>query len=87
MVDRADWEDVDGVAVDDSAPLAETDALVGWSTSEDVVDDDPLANVFTEEIENVAASDWDIDADVLWGEDSSLDIGMDPGAGAYDFPA
>ncbi len=43
------------------------------------------ADVFTREIENVSASDWDVDTDLLWGEPEALD---EPGADAIasDFP-
>ena len=43
------------------------------------------ADVFTREIENVSASDWDVDTDLLWGD---LDAPDDPGADAMspDFP-
>lgn len=43
-------------------------------------------DVFTREIENVSASDWDVDSDLLWGEPDAPD---DPGADAIgaDFPA
>jgi len=48
----------------------------------------PFANVFTEEIENVSASDWDVDADVLWGDGPDLyDLGGEPDATEFDFPA
>jgi len=88
MADHADWDDVDAVSVDGAPPFAaETDdAVVAWSPAEEAVEDDPFANAFTEELENVAASDWDVDADALWGDDATFDVGMDPGAAAYDFP-
>ncbi len=43
------------------------------------------ADIFTREIENVSASDWDVDTDLLWGEPDAPD---DPGADAMitDFP-
>ncbi len=88
MADRADWEDVDGMSADASAHVAADidDSAVDWAPQEDVVDDDPFANAFTDEIVNVTASDWDVDADALWGADASPDVGFDPGPGAYDFP-
>lgn len=53
------------------------------------IDGDLFANAFTEEIENVAVSDWDVDADALWGgaEPEPYDLGPEPGYGAFDFPA
>lgn len=57
--------------------------------SADEVDGDLFANAFTEEIANVAVSDWDVDADALWGgaEPEPYDLGSQPGSGAFDFPA
>lgn len=84
MSDRADWDDEDGDAVPATAPPA--DELPSDWTSAGQLDDDPFANAFTDEIVNVSASDWDVDADVLWGQDASLDLDADPGPAAYDFP-
>ncbi|QMU97447.1 hypothetical protein FVO59_09615 [Microbacterium esteraromaticum] len=36
-------------------------------------------DAFTQEIENIAESDWDVDADLLWGDDA-------PAADAGDSP-
>ncbi|GAA5205099.1 hypothetical protein [Microbacterium kyungheense] len=48
----------------------------------------PFANVFTEEIENVSVSDWDVDADALWGDRPDLyELGGEPDATAFDLPA
>lgn len=38
-------------------------------------------DIFTREIENVSASDWDVDTDLLWGEP---DVPDSPGADAID---
>jgi hypothetical protein len=43
-----------------------------------------LANLFTEEIENVNASDWDVDTALIWGDDGGH-AAVDDG-GAVDFP-
>ncbi|WP_127820427.1 hypothetical protein [Microbacterium sp. CPCC 204701] len=50
-------------------------------------DGDLFANAFTDEIQNVAASDWDVDADALWGgvEPDPYDAGTASGT-ALDFP-
>jgi hypothetical protein len=41
------------------------------------------ADAFTQEIENVSASDWDVDTDLLWGDPEPIDDpsadGIDPG--------
>ncbi|KJL40856.1 MULTISPECIES: hypothetical protein [Microbacterium] len=89
MADRADWDDADGITVDAGPAFAPgpEDAVADWAPTDVMVDDDPFANAFTDEIANVTASDWDVDADVLWGDDASPDLGIDPGASAFDFPA
>ena len=40
-------------------------------------------NMFTQEIENVDASDWKVDSDSLWG-DEEFDVGADAGDGLFD---
>ena len=45
------------------------------------------ANMFTEEIENIDASDWDVDSDLLWagdGAETTIEIG--DGVFDTDFP-
>lgn len=45
---------------------------------------DPLSvNLFTQEIENVDTSDWDVDSDSLWG-DAATDAVTDVGGGSFD---
>ncbi|SFR94734.1 hypothetical protein SAMN04487846_1013 [Microbacterium sp. cf046] len=46
---------------------------------------DPGANLFSAEIENVSATDWDIDAESIWG-DVGTDAVDDGGAMGLDFP-
>lgn len=41
------------------------------------------ANMFTEEIENINASDWDVDSDLLWGDDGA-EATVDIGDGVFD---
>jgi len=43
-----------------------------------------LANLFTDEIENVNASDWDVDTALIWGDDGEP-AALDD-SGAVDFP-
>jgi hypothetical protein len=49
--------------------------------------DDPWAtgdfgtDMFSSEIANVDASDWDVDTDLIWGDDDPADDG-----GAFDLP-
>lgn len=59
------------------------------SPDDDAPDDDAPdidisgANMFTEEIENVDASDWDVDSDLLWGNDGA-EATIDIGDGVFD---
>jgi hypothetical protein len=99
-----DGEDLDGVmtAPSAAAPAESASAEGGFGATPsapdgedpregaaDEVDGDLFANAFTEEIENVAVSDWDVDADALWGgaEPEPYDLGTVQGSGAFDFPA
>ncbi|KDA06662.1 hypothetical protein DC31_08045 [Microbacterium sp. CH12i] len=41
------------------------------------------ADMFTQEIENVNASDWDVDNDLLWGDGGAADA-IDIGDTAFD---
>jgi len=41
------------------------------------------ANMFTDEIESINASDWDVDSDLLWGSDTA-EAGIDIGDGVFD---
>jgi len=56
-----------------------------WSVLTDPATDPTGANLFSSEIENVNASDWDIDTALIWGDESddapAGDSGMD-----LDFP-
>lgn len=44
------------------------------------------ANFFSAEIENVNATDWDVDADSIWGDDGGSDAVDDGGIAGLDFP-
>ncbi|WP_106816605.1 hypothetical protein [Microbacterium timonense] len=85
MADSAEWDAADAA---DSAPLPSDGGTMDldWGQGEELVDDDSFVNAFTDEIAGITASDWDVDADVLWGDDVSPDLGADPGAAGYDFP-
>ena len=57
----------------------------------DVSDDAPFdftgADMFTQEIENVNASDWDMDSDLLWGDDGAqTTVDIADSAFDSDFP-
>jgi hypothetical protein len=100
MVESQEWDGADEAPFDDA--LVDGDDLVADDepAGQDAADD-PLpassfdasieefrfGNSFSEEIENVTASDWDVDADLLWGDAGSFDSGAEPDAAAFDFPA
>ncbi|MEJ1156041.1 MULTISPECIES: hypothetical protein [Microbacterium] len=53
---------------------------------DEIADGYRLMTSFAEEIENVTASDWDLDADELWGGvEDPADFGPEPGGSAFDF--
>jgi len=93
MIDTPDdFLPADGMPVDGLGFAGEDEGFApldpASATPDDLDEEYPLANVFTEEIENVATSDWDVDADALWGGATSdlYDLGAEPGATAFDFP-
>jgi hypothetical protein len=51
----------------------------------DAAADPWLANLFSDEIENVNASDWDVDTALIWGDDGEHHAVVEDG-GAVDFP-
>ena len=63
----------------------------GWDADlTDVLSDptagDPTAGtLFTAEIENVNASDWDVDTALIWGDEGG-DAIVDGGGTGFDFP-
>jgi hypothetical protein len=72
-------DDFDGHAVDAYGQFVD-------ESFDEIADSFRLMNTFTEEIENVSASDWDLDADALWGGvDEPTHFGPDPGS-AFDIP-
>ncbi|HET6672749.1 MAG TPA: hypothetical protein VFG92_05175 [Agromyces sp.] len=85
----------DGDAVEHSAdqPVGADEMFDddGWdSTLADALSDptagDPTAaNLFSDEIENVNASDWEVDAALIWGDDGG-DTVIDGGSAGLDFP-
>lgn len=54
-----------------------------WDEPDDAFADLTGMNMFTREIENVEASDWDVDSDSLWGEEDA-GLGADIGDGTFD---
>lgn len=49
-------------------------------------DADPAgSNIFTAEIENVNSSDWQVDPDIIWGDDSVPTHDVDGGSLGADF--
>lgn len=53
----------------------------------DEPDDLSEMNMFTQEIENVDASDWDVDSESLWGgEEPDTGVGSGDGLFDSDFP-
>lgn len=93
MTVHPDWDDaVSGAPVGDPDPFGTAAARSGDAPLDavaadgfDQAADDPFASVFAQELENVTASDWDVDAGALWGDDGAL--GLDAGSAPVDFPA
>jgi hypothetical protein len=57
-----------------------------WAESDDAFTDLSGMDMFTQEIENVDASDWDVDSESLWGDetaDTGADIGDVPPDGDF----
>lgn len=53
---------------------------------DEIADGYRLMTSFTEEIENVTASDWALDADEIWGgEELPPDFGTEAGGAGFDF--
>ena len=71
-------------------PSADSDDAPGadaWNMDfSDPFADPATANLFSEEIENVNATDWDLDADSIWGDDVGSDAVDNGGAAGLDFP-
>ncbi len=57
--------------------------LFGTPSDGDETYDVSGANMFTEELENINASDWDVDSDLLWGDDGAEGT-VDIGDGSFD---
>ena len=88
--DAAGWQDdlpLDG-APEPAAASADTDDAFGadpWGDDPaDPFADPGSANLFSAEIENVNASDWDIDTDLIWGDDGG-DAATDGGGDTLGF--
>ncbi|OAN42129.1 hypothetical protein [Microbacterium sp. H83] len=54
--------------------------------TEAAVEADPAgSNIFTAEIENVNSSDWEMDPDIIWGDETVLTHDVDGGSLGADF--
>ncbi|GAA1801451.1 hypothetical protein [Agromyces neolithicus] len=60
-------------------------AAIADALSDPAAGDPTVANMFSAEIENVNASDWDVDAALIWG-DAGDDTVIDGGSTGLDFP-
>ena len=67
----------DGRATDEWA--ADEWGADGWRHDLAEPDADPSANLFADEIENVDASDWDVDTALIWGDGGDSAGGGDLG--------
>ena len=71
-------------------PSADADDALGadpWGMDfSDPFADAATTNLFSAEIENVNATDWDVDADSIWGDDVGSDAVDDGGVTGLDFP-
>ena len=61
------------------------DADLADALSDPTAGDPTAANLFSAEIENVNASDWDVDTALIWGDDGG-DAVIDGGSIGLDFP-
>ena len=62
------------------------DALDVAFWSDAAGDSDPTGtNIFTAEIENVNSSDWEVDPDIIWGDDAGSPSDVDGGSLGADF--
>ena len=84
--------DVDPPLDSVGAPPAGVDAVTGaggagaWGPDNDALAESAEPGMFSEEIEDIDASDWDVDVSGIWGDDgdgASLDDG---GVLGGDFP-
>ena len=88
--DAASWQD--HLPLDDvpEQPSADADDAFGadpWGDDfADPFADPASANLFSAEIENVNASDWDVDAARIWGDDAGSDAVDDGGDAGLDLP-
>jgi hypothetical protein len=87
--DAASWQhpldDAPDQATDSSADAGGAFGGGVWGDGSGEAADPTATNLFSAEIENVNASDWDIDADSIWGDDGEADVD-DGGAIGLDFP-
>lgn len=84
-VDRHEGAEYSSDATGVGTPAAaETAAQADvWETDADT---DPIASMFSDEIEDIDASDWDVDASRIWGDDEDATGIDDGGVLGLDFP-
>ena len=90
--DAASWQDhlpLDDVPAADRCVGRHDDAFGADPWGDDFADpfaDPASANLFSAEIENVNASDWDVDTGRIWGDDGERATVEDGGARARLLP-
>ena len=74
--DAASWQDdlpFDDVPEQPGEAPGATDDASPWGDDLDPFADPAATNLFSAEIENVNASDWDLDSSLIWGDDDGGD--------------
>lgn len=62
------------------------DAVSADEPEDPALMDSAWTNLFSAEIENVDASDWDVDAALIWGDDGNDSVVDEGGTSGLDFP-
>lgn len=76
----------DGTPTDPAMRPDESDDFDAGIWTPSAADVDPMGgNIFTVEIENVSSSAWEIDPDVIWGDEIGAIPEIDGGALGTDF--
>ncbi|MFJ4173509.1 hypothetical protein [Microbacterium sp. NPDC089696] len=66
-------------------PAEPADFDAGFWTDSVIDGDLGGSNIFTAEIENVISSDWEMDPDVIWGDEPGVTTDVDGGSPGADF--